>query len=294
MPIAQSNGIDLYYEEEGSGEPLVLIMGLSAQHEWWSRQLIDGFIAQGFRIIRFDNRDVGQSTRLDALGTPNVRLMTAGRLLGGRLKAPYTLEDLADDTLGLMDHLGIERAHVMGGSMGGMVAQRVTLKAPTRVASLTLLYTNTGSRLDGIAAPSVIRTLLKPPPQGREATIDRLAEVGQLLTGPHYPYDEAYWRDLAVRCWNHSSEPPGTPRQLAAVLASPSTRERLREIEQPTLVIHGTADPLLPLRGGIRLAHSIRRARLLMLEGMGHYVPPSLRDTVVLNVRAVANSAPLR
>ncbi len=291
MPVAQVNGIELYYEDEGAGDPLVLIMGLSAQYQWWSRRLIDAFMALGFRVIRFDNRDVGASTRLDDLGQPDVKLMTASALVGRRLKPPYTLNDLADDTVALMDHLGIPQAHVMGASMGGMVAQRVALGYPDRVLSLTLLFTNSGSRWDGFAAPQAIRMLLRPPPRGREATIERLTEVGRVLTGPSYAYDEAYWRDLAARCWAHSEEPPGSVRQLAAVLGSPPTRDRLHEIAQPTLVIHGSQDPLVRPQGGINLARRIRHSRLLFFEGMGHHVPPELRDTIAHNVRAVANAA---
>ena len=291
VPIAQVNGLELYYEDEGQGDPLVLIMGLSAQYQWWSRKLIDAFLSLGFRVIRFDNRDVGCSTRLNALGQPDVRMMTAGRLVGRRATPPYTLDDLALDAVGLMDVLGLERAHVMGASMGGMIAQRVTLDHPGRVASLTLLFTNSGSRRDGLAAPEALRMLLKPPPSGREAAIDRLAEVGRVLTGPEYAYDESYWRDLAARCWEHSPEPPGTARQLAAVLGTVSTRDRLHEIQQPTLVIHGTRDLLVRPKGGINLARGIRRSRLLMFDGMGHHIPPELRKTIAHNVRAVADSA---
>ena len=293
VPIADVNGLQLYYEEEGAGEPLVLIMGLSAQYQWWSRALIDAFVSMGFRVLRFDNRDVGRSTRLDAFGQPNVRLMTASSLMGRRIKPPYTLHDLVDDTVGLMDHLGIRRAHVMGASMGGMIAQRLTLNHPDRVASLSLLFTNTGSRRDGLASPKAIKVLLRPPPQGREATIERLVDVGRLLTGPRYEYDEAYWRDLGARCWDHSDVPPGTSRQMAAVLGTPSTRHRLHLIEQPTLVMHGTEDPLVRSRGGINIARRIHRSRLLLFEGMGHHVPPELRDTIAHSVRAVANAAPI-
>ena len=291
MPIARANGLELYYEDEGTGDPLLLIMGLSAQYQWWSRKLIDTFKALGFRVIRFDNRDVGQSTRLDAWGLPDVRRMTAQRLMGRRITAPYELDDLVADTIGLMDFLDIQRAHVMGASMGGMVAQRVALDHPGRVASLTLLFTSSGSRLDGLATTEAIKVLLRPPPLGREATIDRLAEVGRMLNGPVYPYDEAYWRDLAARCWAHSETPPGTARQLAAVLASPPTGPRLHQIEHPTLVIHGSADPLVRPRGGLRLARAIPRARHLVFQGMGHHVPPELRETIAHNVRAVANMA---
>ena len=291
VPIAQVNGIELYYEVEGAGDPLVLVMGLSAQYQWWSRKLIDAFIAHGFRVIRFDNRDVGQSTRLDSLGLPNVRLMTASALMGRRIKPPYTLDDLAEDTVALMNHLDIPRAHVMGASMGGMVAQRLALNHASRLMSLTLLFTSTGSRRDGIATPHAMKTLLKPQPTGREATIERLVEVGRMLTGPSYAYDEMYWRDLAARCWAHSQTPPGTARQMAAVLGSRPTRYRLKEIELPTLVIHGSKDPLVRPQGGINLARGIRKSRMLYFEGMGHHVPPELRATIADNVRAVANSA---
>ena len=291
MPIAQVNGIELYYEEEGSGDPLVLIMGLSAQHLWWSRKLIDRFKAEGFRVIRFDNRDVGKSTRLDALGEPNVRVMTASRLMGRRVKPPYTLNDLVADTVGLMDFLDIPRAHVLGGSMGGMVAQRVALAHPSRVSSLSLLFTNSGSRRDGFAAPSALKMLLRRPPQGREETIEALAEVGRVLTGPVYSYDGAYWRDLAARCWDHSDVPPGRARQMAAVLGTPTTRHRLHEIKQPTLVMHGTLDLVVRPKGSLNLARLIPRSQLILFNGMGHHIPPELRETLVLNVRAVANAA---
>lgn len=291
MPMAQANGLELYYEDEGTGDPLLLIMGLSAQYQWWSRKLIDAFKVLGFRVIRFDNRDVGRSTRFDELGAPNVRRMTARRLMGTRIVAPYTLDDLARDTVGLLDFLDVPRTHVMGASMGGMVAQRVAVDYPDRVSSLTLLFTNSGSRLDGIAAPEAIKMLLKAPPRGREATIDRLAEVGRVLNGPVYAYDEAYWRDLAARCWAHSEKPAGAARQMAAVLGSPTTGPRLHLIEQPTLVIHGSADPLVRPKGGIRLARAIRRSRLLFFNGMGHHVPPELRETIAHNVRTLANCA---
>ena len=291
MPIAKTNGVELYYEDEGEGEPLVLIMGLSAQCSWWSPGLLRTLRSKGFRIIRFDNRDIGRSTRLEALGRPNVRRMTARALLGGKIKPPYRLEDLAEDTVGLMDFLGLDRAHVLGASMGGMVAQRIALDHASRVRSLTLLFTSSGSRRDGLPAPKAMRLLSRPTPTTKDETIERFAFVGRVLTGRGYPYNETYWRELGAECFDRSIGPPGTVRQLAAVLGSGSTRERLHKIEQPTLVIHGTDDLLVRPRAGLNLARAIPRARMLLFQGLGHHLMTPVYETVARNIRALADDA---
>lgn len=295
MPHTTANGIDLYYESFGNDDdpPLLLIMGLGAQCIHWPDDFAHAFVDRGFRVIRFDNRDAGLSTGFDE-SVVDITVAAEAHLAGEALDAPYKIHDMAADAAGLLEALDLREVHVMGASLGGMVAQAVVADFPDRVASLISIMSNTGEPDFGQPSPEALAMLLEPGAEGRDAVIEQNVSAARLIGSPE-AFDEEYARSLAARAYDRAYRPQGTARQLAAIAASPSREDALRALTVPALVIHGTADVLIDPSGGARTAELIPDAEHLEIEGMGHDLPPNhwaqmIERTTALAVRS-ANGA---
>jgi pimeloyl-ACP methyl ester carboxylesterase len=275
MARVRANGIEIEYDSFGSasGRPLLLIMGLGGQSIMWDEGFCEALAERGHFVVRYDNRDVGLSTKFDAAGIPNVMELMMQSAAGTAPAVPYTLDDMADDAAGLLDALGLESAHVCGASMGGMIAQTVAIRHGGRLRSLVSIMSSTGNPSLPPAKPEAMAVLTTPPPTDRAGALDAAVRTWRTIGSPGFPFDEAKIRERAGRLYDRSFYPQGTARQLAAILAHGSRAPRLREVSAPTLVIHGAADPLVPLAGGQDTARSIPGAELLVIEGMGHDLP---------------------
>lgn len=290
MPIAVHRDVEIAYEEFGEGEPLLLVMGLGSQMLFWPERFCRQLVELGFRVIRFDNRDVGLSSWMRHLPAPDHRAVLARFALGLPIDAPYTLSDMAGDAVALLDHLGIERAHVAGASMGGMIVQRMALEHPQRVLTMTSIMSGTGDRRE-FPHPRAVRALLRPAPRSPEKAVEHILENFRILGSQRWPLDERVYRPIARAVIERGVNPSGYVRQLTAICAAPSRRRALAAIEVPTLVIHGTDDALLPARAGRATAAAIPGAGYVLVEGMGHDLPPQIWPRVVRGIRAVADSA---
>lgn len=288
--LAPANGIELAYQEIGDreAEPLLLIMGLAMQMIGWDEDFCAMLAGRGFRVIRFDNRDIGRSTKLDAAGVPSRFDMLAGR----RSTAAYLLPDMARDTVGLLDHLGIESAHVVGASMGGMIAQTLAIEHPERVRSLVSMMSTTGSRWVGLPAFKALGVLLGPAPRNREAAIERALKTFGVIGSPGYPFDPERLRHFAGLAYDRGHSSAGVARQLHAIVASGDRTAGLRGVRAPTTVIHGDGDVLVRPSGGRATARAVAGARLKLIEGMGHDLPPELWETFVTEIAGTAARAP--
>lgn len=269
-----SNGVELEVEQVGpdDGEPLVLVMGIGAQLVHWPDGFCDALVGHGFRVLRFDNRDVGLSTHLARLGVPPLLRIAARRAVGLPVRVPYTLFDMADDVAGLMDALGLRTAHLAGISMGGMVAQSFAIRHPTRLRSLVSMHSTPGGR-HHLGRLEAYKALLGPGPRSREQAIERGLATFRVIGSPGFERDEDALADTFGRAWDRGHDPKGFYRQLAAVLAAEDREGALRRVDARTLVIHGADDPLIPLSAGRATAHAIPGARLEVLEGLGHDLP---------------------
>ena len=283
MPRAQANGIELEYDTRGdpAAPPLLLVMGLGAQMTAWDDELCDQLAAAGFFVIRFDNRDVGLSTKIESAEGFDVLSAIGAALSGGTPDAPYLLRDMADDAFGLLDHLGIERAHVVGASMGGMIAQTMAITRPDRVATLTSIMSTTGDPTVGTATPEALAILMTRPPSSRDEYVTNAISTAQLLHGPVLPFDEARAAERAAGFYDRCFYPAGVGRQLVAILASGDRTADLADVRIPTLVVHGDADPLVNHSGGVATAAACAGAELLTIEGMGHDLPIETWDRIV-------------
>jgi pimeloyl-ACP methyl ester carboxylesterase len=277
MPRVRVGEIELCYETHGEGQgdrpPLLLVMGLGAQLVFWPEALCQGLVDRGFRVIRFDNRDVGKSTRMDHLGVPRIRQQLLRWSVGLPVRAPYRLEAMADDAAGLLDALGVERAHVVGASMGGMIAQLLAIRHPGRVASLTSIMSHPGDRWSGLPRRRALRALLQPAARTRAQAEEVGVRFFRVVGSPGFPFDEAAVRERAGLQFDRGASPAGVVRQMLAILAAKDRRPALRSLRVPALVIHGTDDPLVQLRGGERTAKALPGAELVRIEGMGHDLP---------------------
>lgn len=286
------NGLDLEYEEFGppSGEPVLLIMGLGAQMIVWPLDFIDRLVEHGYRVIRFDNRDIGLSSEVDA-PAPRFLDLAKAMFTPWWASAPYTVNDLADDADALLGVLGIERAHVIGASMGGMIAQALTIGHPDKVASLTSIMSNTGDRRNGGLTLKVLvhmaRITARPPAD----PIDASVATGRIIGGPRF--DEAEARQLAEEAYARSNRPAGAARQTLGILASPDRTPGLRGVSVPTLVIHGLRDPLVKPSGGIATADAVPGAKLVMYPDMGHDLPRARWDDVIPEIVTNLSRAPI-
>jgi pimeloyl-ACP methyl ester carboxylesterase len=294
--MARANGIDLCYEIFGSpdAEPMLLIMGLGAQMILWDDEFCRQLAARGFRVIRFDNRDIGKSSKMTG-GKPLKPLeLLKLRFLKIPVAAPYRLRDMADDTVGLMDVLGIKSAHLVGASMGGMIAQEIAIIHPQRVRSLTSIMSTTGNPKVPPPTREASAMLMAPPPATKEEFFERFAQTWKVLRVGSFPLDEAKDRERAERIFARGLNPAGVGRQLRAILASGNRKERLRAVKAPTLVIHGTVDPLVRPEGGKDTAASIPGAKLMMVDGMGHAIPIPMWPPIIDAIDKHAHGAKAR
>ena len=295
--IARANGIELCYEIFGKpdAEPMVLIMGLGAQMIHWDDDFCRQLAARGFRVIRFDNRDIGKSSKLSGGKRLTAVELLKLRFLKIPVEAPYKLHDMALDVIGLMNVLGIKSAHLVGASMGGMIAQEIAISFPERVRSLTSIMSTTGNPKVPPPTREATAVLMAPPPASKEEYFVRHAQTWKVLRAGSFPEDEALDRARAERTFERGLNPAGVGRQLRAILASGSRKKRLASVKAPTLVIHGTVDPLVRPEGGKDTAASIPGARLLMIEGMGHALPirmwPQIIDAIDKHAHAARAKA---
>jgi pimeloyl-ACP methyl ester carboxylesterase len=285
MPQVQANGISIEHEVLGSekGEPLLLIMGLGAQMTRWPDALCGQLVRHGFRVIRYDNRDVGLSTHLNDAGAPDMAAVVQARMTGAKPPVAYDLTDMAADAVGLLDALGIQRAHVAGASMGGMIGQLVAADYPDRVLSLTSIMSSTGNPAlppPSAEAMAVLNTPA-PHPSDEEAFVAHGLRNARTIGSPGYPFDEAALRERLLSDARRAYDPAGFARQYAAAIANGDRREKLKRITAPTVVLHGADDPLVPVSGGRDTADNIPDAELRIVPGMGHDLPPGLFDRVV-------------
>ncbi|MHA1992799.1 MAG: alpha/beta hydrolase [Candidatus Hodarchaeales archaeon] len=293
MPKAKANNIEIEYELFGnaSDKPLLLVMGLGAQMIAWDVKFIQHLVDRGFYVIRFDNRDVGLSTKCEEAGAPNLMQAFATAQSGGTVESPYSLEDMADDAVGLLDVLNIEKAHICGASMGGMIVQVIALRHPTRVISLCSIMSTTGNPDLPPAKPEILQLLTTPVPPEREAYIENGIKAGKILYGSGFPYDEARGRELAGKAFDRCFYPPGFGRQLLAIMANGNRKPKLASVTVPTLVIHGGDDQLVPVEGGKDTHEAIPGSELIIIDGMGHSLPPETWTQITDAIKANAAKA---
>lgn len=287
MPRVDVGDLTFEYERQGSGEPLLLIMGLGAQLTAWPAEMVEGLAGRGFDVIRFDNRDAGLSSRCDWEPPTPVKAFLR-KLFRRPIETGYVIDDMAADAAGVLDALGIESAHVVGASMGGMIAQALAINHPHRVRSLTSIMSNPGDGSGGAATKILVQFARRPEPT-RENAVDQAITTFRSISGPHF--DESEYRPLAEAAVARSFRPDGLARQTAAIMASPDRVPGLSRLQVPTLVVHGLLDPLVKPSGGIRTAEAVPDSRLLMFNDMGHDLPapriPEILDAIV----AVASRA---
>lgn len=296
MPKITVDKVQIAYDCFGDpgGRPLLLIAGHSCQMVFWDEDLCERLARAGHFVIRFDNRDCGRSTKLDALGVPSRARLLFDHLRGRPVKAPYDFGDMADDAAGLLEGLGIASAHVCGMSMGCSIAQHLAIRHPDRVASLTLIYGTTGRV--GLRKPklSLMRYFVTQPPRTREAFRTHFITSFEQIAGQGYPFDREWHGRLADRVYERGLCFAGTLRQAAAAAASGSTADRLAALHMPALIVHGTGDPLQPIDGGIDLAARLPNSRMMVIEGWGHDMPhgaepwPRIADAIASHTRRAA------
>ena len=286
MSRAKVNNIEIEYDTFGdpSSKPLLLIMGLGAQMINWDEEFCKKLVERNFFVIRFDNRDIGLSTKFEEAGEPDLMKLFMAAQKGEKIEASYTLEDMADDAVGLLDALNIDRAHICGASMGGMIAQVIAYRHRSRVLSLISIMSSTGNPDLPRPEPEAMQILIKPLPTGREAIIEDGVNRMRIVHGTGIPFDEGRARKLVTASYDRSNYRPGYARQMAAIMVAGNRKSALGSITVPTLVIHGGDDPLVPLEGGRDTAEAIPGAELLIIEGMGHSLPPEVWSQVIASI----------
>lgn len=283
----RANNIDIEIEDthpgDATGRPVVLlIMGLGMQLIAWPPAMVQAITDAGFRVVRFDNRDIGLSQHFDHLGAPSLLWEGFKFRMGWRIRPPYSLEDMAADTVGVLDALHIGKAHVVGVSMGGMIAQRVAVLAPSRLLSLSSIMSSSGARGLPEARPAVARVLLsRPAGRGVQAAVDHTVKLLKAIGSPGFPMDDTEIREKVAAAAQRSFHPQGVLRQMVAVAADSARAALLARVTAPTLVVHGQADPLVPMACGEDTARRIPGARFESIEGMGHDLPPGVVDRLL-------------
>jgi pimeloyl-ACP methyl ester carboxylesterase len=287
MPIAHANGIDLDYDTFGdpAKAPLLLIMGLSAQKIAWDEAFCVALAGRGFFVIRFDNRDVGLSTKID--GGPQPDLGAA--MAGDHSSASYLLADMAADAVGLLDALDVPAAHVVGASMGGMIAQEMAIRHPEHVLSMCSIMSTTGDHAVGRPTPEAMAALLNPPPRSRDDAVAQSVAISGVIGSTGFDRDQARIRERAGEAWDRNHDSRGVARQLVAIMASPDRTPALAGVTAPTVVVHGADDPLVDQSGGRATAAAVPGADLITIPGMGHDLPPGVWPQVIDAI--VANAA---
>lgn len=284
------DGVELCYQTFGDpdADPLLLVMGLGGPMTWWDPALCRMLAERGFFVIRYDNRDTGRSTRMPG----RVGRGTLVRAFaGGRVRAPYSISDMARDATGLLDHLGIDAAHVVGVSMGGMIAQTIAIEAPSRVRSLTSIMSTTGKRTVGWQHPSLLPSLLSGKGSSREEYVAASVAMARLIGSPAYPEPEEGARLRGAETFERGINPAGVLRQMVAVLTQPNRGDRLRGVRVPTLVVHGLSDKMVHVSGGRATAAAVPGSELLLIDGMGHDLPAELFETFTAAIRRTADRA---
>jgi pimeloyl-ACP methyl ester carboxylesterase len=281
--------IEVTYERFGDprAPPVLLVMGLGTQMLGWHEGFCEGLVARGLHVIRFDNRDVGLSSHFPDAPTPDVAAARSGDVSS----ASYTLSDMADDTVGLLDALRLESAHVVGASMGGMIAQTIAIEHPGRIRSLTSIMSTTGSRSVGQSKAEALRAMAGPPPANRQEVIDRSVKLFRVIGSPGFEMDEAALRERTGVSYDRAYDPLGVVRQTVAVLASEDRTARLRSIDVPTLVLHGADDLICDVSGGRATAEAIRNAELVVIDGMGHNLPRALWPEISSRIASLVQRA---
>jgi len=294
MPKANVNNIEIEYETIGEpiSKPLLLIAGLGSQMLAWSEEMCENLANHGFFVIRFDNRDVGLSTKFEDAGLPNFVEINAAYARGETPEVPYTLKDMVDDAVGVLDALNIDKAHVCGASMGGMIAQILAYKHPSRMLSLTVIMSTTGNPDLPQAKPEIMAQFFAPVPSEREAYIEEMIKRDQLIHGT-FAYDEDQSRKYRAKEYDRSYYPEGIARQLAAMAVPGNIKPKISAIQAPTLVIHGREDPFNSVEAGKEIATAISGAELLILDGMGHSFPREvirrITNALVANSNKIGN-----
>jgi len=283
MPHMTANAIRIEFETFGdtASPALLLIAGNGAQLLFWDEAFCRELVRAGLYVIRFDNRDAGLSTKFEDAGIPDMMAMIQAAMAGLPVESAYTLADMADDAVGLLDALGVAKAHVCGASMGGMIAQVMAYRHPERVLSLTSIMSNTGSPDIPPGNPEAIAAVVAPPPEGRQAYIEHMLATWRTIWSPGFPFEEKRARTFIEQSYDRSFYPQGMARQNAALLATGDRRPFLSTITAPALVIHGADDPLLSVESGRDTARSIPGARLLIIEGMGHDMPTGTWSEII-------------
>ncbi len=291
--LTKANGLTICWDSFGksSDAPLFLIAGMGAQMISWDDEFCELLAARGFYVIRFDNRDVGRSTRLKQLGVPNLNWAMTRAMWRLPVRAPYLLDDMASDLVGLMDALNVEKAHLVGMSMGGTIAQTAAIEYPERVLSMTSIGSTTGAPDLPRPESAVVYRVMRPHPRGRDAYVEHYVETWKQLRADRFPEEEARDRERAIRIHARGLNQAGSARQLMAILGSGSRRSSLRHVTAPTQVIHGDVDPLVPLAAGYDTANSIPGAELLIIEGMGHALPLPVWSHILDAISGVAAKA---
>ncbi|MEK6399014.1 MAG: alpha/beta hydrolase [Terriglobus sp.] len=294
MNVTTANGVKLAYDSFGNQDHpvMLLIAGLGTQRTRWPNVFCEGLAQRGYRVIRFDNRDAGESTHFTNSGVPDFNELRSALMAGRKPTVPYALTEMALDAVELLDQLSIERAHVVGRSMGGMIAQIIASEHPSRVLSLTSIMSSTGNPALPQAAPDIMAMMMQPPPDpfvDLEGFIANQVAFARRIAGTGYVFDEPAHRAIVLEELRRSYDPAGTARQIAATGTAGDRRERLRTITAPTLVIHGTDDPLIPPACGEDTAASIPHARLMLVEGMGHEIPPEFCDVILDAIHRIAS-----
>jgi pimeloyl-ACP methyl ester carboxylesterase len=282
-------GIEVAFERFGDprAPPVLLVMGIGGQMIGWPEGFCAELVARALHVIRFDNRDVGLSSHFPDAPKPDL----AAALAGDASSASYTLSDMASDTVGLLDALGLDSAHIVGASMGGMIAQTIAIEHPGRVRSLTSMMSTTGDRSVGQPKPEALRAMAGPAPASREDVIERALRVFRVAGSPGFPLDEAAVRDRTGRAYDRAYDPLGVTRQALAVIASGDRTARLRSVEVPTLVLHGADDRMCDASGGRATAAAIPGAELVIIDGMGHNLPRELWPEIASRIADLVRRA---
>ena len=275
MPNVIANGIQVEYETFGepSSPALLLVAGIGGQMIGWDEEICKKWAQKGLYVIRFDNRDVGLTTKMEEAGIPDLDEVIKAVKNGEKANVPYTMGDMADDPVGLLDALKIDKAHICGISMGGIITQTIAFRHPSHVLSMTQIYSTSGNPDLPQTKPEVMELLLTPPPPGRDGYIGYQMKLYKTIHGPGFPFDEDWHRKLASHSYDRAYYPQGKARQFAAITAQGNRKPLLKSIKAPTLVIHGTNDPLVLVEAGIDSAEAIPGAKLMIIEGMGHDMP---------------------
>ena len=292
MANVEANGIQIEYETFGEKDSpaLLLIMGLAGQLIDWDEELCRQLAQAGHYVIRFDNRDVGLSSKIEEAGVPDIMQVIQAKMKGEPIHPPYTIENMADDVLGLLDALSIQRAHICGMSMGGMIAQTLALKYPQRILSLVSIYSSTGDPKDPLPKPEIMQIALTPTPEERGAYIEYYMKFFNAIAGPRFPHDQEWLREHAGQAYDRSFSPQGVIRQWTAIMTQKDRKPALASLSTPTLVIHGSDDPLVNVECGRNTAAAIPGAKLMIIDGMGHDRPhggawPKIVEAIIEHTR---------